>query len=60
MTFFINLFNKYIHHINGISVQMYNILQFRNPFRRESLKEQSVVKMLVKNIHASLKKAVQL
>lgn len=27
MPFFINLFNKYIHHINGIFVQMYNILQ---------------------------------
>lgn len=25
--FVINLFNKYIHHINGIFVQMYNILQ---------------------------------
>lgn len=40
---FIKLYHKYIHNINEDILQIYSILQYRFPFRRESFQQQTVL-----------------
>lgn len=40
---FIKLYHKYIHNINEDILQIYSILQYTFPFRRESFRQQTVL-----------------